>query len=425
VVKYAPIRDERYVSDAVVDALAQGGVRYVLGMPGGLTGSLWRSLYQHPVIRAIQVREESIGALMAEAYGRFTGGPAVVMGQGEWIVGNAGQGCLEALLGSSPMVVLTEMSDGGSLSHHAPYQSGTGDYGTWDARQALGGVTKRVMVSYSPVQAVQHTQLALKHAATGQPGPVGVIYHSSALRGRVGPESVPAIYDTRAYLPSASRAVDEGMVAAAVSVIRGARQPVIVAGNGVRVGRAQRQLARLAGTLEVPVATTASGKGVFPESDPLAVGVIGEYGWATANRVVGDADVVIAVGTKLAPSDTIDEASALLDPSRQVIIQIDIEPLNAAWVFPIDFVLIGDAGYVMDRLTDSCASSASAQASHGGRERVSRALERYGRFGGPTATSDSVPFEPQRAISILEETFPEDGVITADAGENRLFMMQW
>src|SRR5579863_2129941 len=126
--KYTSKQDEQYASDAVIEALTQGGVKYVFGMPGGLTGPLWKSLYNHPVIRAIQVREESIGSLMAEAYGRLTGQPAVVMGQGEWIVGNAGQGYLEALLGSSPLVILTEMSDGGSLSHHAPYQSGSGDY---------------------------------------------------------------------------------------------------------------------------------------------------------------------------------------------------------------------------------------------------------------------------------------------------------
>ena len=97
--RYPLIEGERYGSDTIVNALAEADVRYVLGMPGGLTGPLWKSLNGHPTIRALQVREESIGSLMAEAYGRLTGQPAVVMGQGEWIVGNAGQGYLEALLG--------------------------------------------------------------------------------------------------------------------------------------------------------------------------------------------------------------------------------------------------------------------------------------------------------------------------------------
>src|ERR1700722_17036844 len=229
------LQEERRVADAIVDVLAEAGVGFVLGMPGGYTGSIFSALHGHPTIRTIQVREESIGATMAEAYGRLTGRPLVVMGQGEWIAGNAGQGFLEALLGCSPIVILTEMSDGGALSHHAPYQSGTADYGNWDARGALQGVTKRVMVSHDPAQAVQHTQLALKHALTGEPGPVAVIFHSTALRGRVGPTSVPKIYGTEAYMPRAAQSVDEAALDVAGAAMAQAARPVIIAGNGVRL----------------------------------------------------------------------------------------------------------------------------------------------------------------------------------------------
>ena len=171
----APSLDEpTRTTDAIIAALSEAGIELVLGMPGGLTGPLWRPLHDHPIIRAIQVREESIGALMAEAYGRLTGQPAVVMGQGEWIIGNAGQGYMEALLGSSPVVILTEMSDGGAAVASRALSGRDGrlrDAGTRGT--ALGGVTKRVMVSHNPAQAVQHTQLAIKHALTGEPGPVG------------------------------------------------------------------------------------------------------------------------------------------------------------------------------------------------------------------------------------------------------------
>jgi acetolactate synthase I/II/III large subunit len=422
--KYLPIAEERPVSDAIITALAEGGVRYVLGMPGGLTGPLWRSLHGHPIVRAIQVREESIGALMAEAYGRFTGQPAVVMGQGEWIAGNAGQGYMEALLGSSPVVILTEMSDGGSLSHHAPYQTGTGDYGTWDVRTSLGGVTKRLMVSHSPAQAVQHTQLAIKHALTGQPGPVAVVYHSSALQGQVGPTSLPRIYPTSAYLPAPVRGLDETTLDVVAQAIRAAGRPVIVAGNGVRLAHAQDSLLRLARLVDAPVATTASGKGVFPERDPLSVGVIGPFGRPAANAVVGAADVVLAVGTKLGPSDTANEQAALLDPVRQTIIQIDVEPLNAAWTFPVDHVLLGDAGYVLARLCQTY-DSRSWGPEGGGRTRAEQALRAHDRVLPDSAPADEFPLLPQRIIALMEETIPDDTVITCDAGENRLFMMHW
>jgi acetolactate synthase-1/2/3 large subunit len=411
-------------TDAIVSALADAGIEYVFGMPGGYTGTIYSSLHDHPSIKVVQVREESIGSAMADAYGRMTGKPVVVMGQGEWIAGNAGQGFLEALLGSAPIVILTEMSDGGPLSHHGYYQSGTGDYGSWDALSTLRGVTKRVMVSHDPAQAVQHTQLAIKHALTGEPGPVAVIFHGDALKGSVGPDSTPRLYPTGAYLPARSHAIDATVLEGAVAALRQAQRPVIIAGNGVRVGQACDSLAALARLLDAPVATTAAGKGVFPEVDPLGVGVMGTFGMATANAVVGSADVVLAVGTKLAPIDTADESTALLDPSRQTLIQIDVEPLNVSWTYPIDHPLIGDAGYVMDRLADAIGGAADARGERAV-DRVRQADESYGELDSAEFTSDEVPIAPQRTIRILQETFPENGIVTCDAGENRLFMMHW
>jgi acetolactate synthase-1/2/3 large subunit len=414
--------EDRSVSDCIIDALADGGVRFVFGMPGGLTRPLWKSLHEHPLIRVVQVREESIGALMAEAHGRLTGTPAVVMGQGEWIVGNAGQGYLEALLGSSPLVILTEMSDGGDLSHHAPYQSGTGDYGTWDARTALNGVTKRVMVSYGAAQAVQHTQLAIKHALTGDPGPVAVIFRGNSLRGRIGPDSVPRLYPTGAYLPTSSHAVDQEVLERAADAIERAQRPVIIAGNGVRLSGARSALDKLARAIGAPVATSASGKGVFAETDELSLGVLGTFGHSTASAVVGDADVVVAVGTKLGPGDTLDEDPRLLDPSRQTMIQIDVEPLNAAWTFPVDHALIGDAGFVMERLADRLGAGGEGRADTA-RERVESARQQY--FQRDAASVEGPPFQAQAVISVLDEMLSPDSVVTCDAGENRLFMMQW
>ena len=182
------------------------------------------------------------------------------------------------------MVVLTEMTDGGSFSHHGAFQSGDGDYGAWDARTALSGVTKRVMTSRFPVQAVQHTQLALKHAMSGEPGPVAVIFHGESLKGTVGPGSRPRIYSSKSYVSRPLRGADPEALTAAVRAIKSAQRPVIIAGNGVRVSQATRMLARLATALDAPVVTTASGKGVFVETDPRSGGAMGKYGLASAER---------------------------------------------------------------------------------------------------------------------------------------------
>lgn len=414
--------EERSAPEAIFDVLAEGGIRHVLGLSGGLTGRLWRALYQHPTIRAVQVREESVGTVMAEAHGRITGQPLVVLGQGQWIVGDAGPGYLEALLGASPMIILTEMTDGGSLSHHGPYQSGTGDYGTWDAKAAFSGTVKRVMVSYTAAQAVQHVQLALKHATTGEPGPVAVVLHSNVFSEKVGPKSVPRIYPTQPYLPRPARWVDETALAEVVDVLRAAERPVIVAGNGVRLADARQSLTRLARLLDAPVATTSAGKGVFPERDALGIGPIGQFGWPAANATVGAADVVLAIGTKLAPHDTLNEHPGLIDPTRQTLVQIDVEPLNAGWTFPVDHVLIGDAGYVLDRIIGAVPTEGWT-ANGRGAERAAAAERDHPRTD--TAPSEGIPIAPQKLVELLVESLPSETVITCDAGENRLFMMHW
>src|SRR5438874_2278188 len=148
-------------------------------------------------VRMMTVREESLAGVMAEVYGRLTRKPGVMIGQGPWVLGNGLLGTLEAFLSSSPMVLLTDFSDAPHFQLHAPYQQATGDWGSWDARRAFGGVTKQVMQAQEPVAAVQATQLAIKHAMSGQPGPVAVLFSHDALAVDVGPDSRPVLYPTR------------------------------------------------------------------------------------------------------------------------------------------------------------------------------------------------------------------------------------
>ncbi len=152
---------------------------------------------------------------------------------------------------------------------------------------------------------------------------------------------------------------------------------------------------------------------------------MGPFGWSSANSLVSKADVVLAIGTKLGPSDTMSENVALLDPTRQTMIQIDVEPLNAGWTFPVDVALIGDAGFVMDRLGE--ASGSGSLRSQDALERVAaaRQVRDADRHRLTTPDVDELPLDPQRTISLIEEAFADDGIITCDAGENRLFMMQW
>lgn len=417
IVPKAELLLEREISAprAIVAALADAGVNLVFGMPGGYTGAIFAALHQHPTIRVIQVREEAIGSIAAEAVGRLTGKPVVVMGQGEWIVGNAGQGLLEALLGSSPVIAITDMSEGGSLSHHGYYQSGSGDYGSWDAKNALEAVTKRTFVARTPAQAVQMTQLAIKHAVTGTPGPVAVVLPSSALEGKVGPNTAPRLYSSKHYYSApSSSAVSE--IERVARIVGQAERPVIIAGNGVRVSGATAELAAVAERFGAYVATTAAGKGVYDETAPLGLGVMGTFGTRRANASIAMADVVLAVGTRLAPIDTADETPNLLDPTKQTLIQVDIEPLNAGWTYPAAVSLIGDAAAVLSQLATAPVAP---------REPWEAPTAPEPAIDEDRASSADVPFHPQAVIRILQEEWPQDGIVTNDAGENRLFMLHW
>ena len=411
--------------EAVATALEDAGVELVLGIIAGHTTPLYEALLDHPRIRVIQVKQEVGGSLAANAFGRLTGKPVVLMGEGEFILGTGTQGIIESLLGSTPLIVISDMYDGARLSHHGFYHSGAGEPGSYDARLAYQGICKEVFVSNYPAQAVQHVQMAVKAATSGDPGPVAIVVRASSLEGRVGPDSFPRIYKSAGYLKGPNKAVDEAAIKAVVKDLQAAERPIILAGNGVRVGQARPALARLAAAIDAPVTTTQGGKGVFDEYSPIAGGTFGEWGWEKGNALLNEADLVLAVGTKLSPIDTVDEIPVLIDPTRQKLVQIDTETMNAGWTFPVDHVLIGDGATVMDKLADAFKAAGGARRAITAVERVAAATKAHGEPETPEHFNDEFPFYPQRLVRLIQETWPKDGIITTDAGESRAFMLRW
>jgi acetolactate synthase-1/2/3 large subunit len=418
-----PMLSEETPANALVArVLAEARIEMVFGISGGHTGRIVAGLSQvQNSVRTVLVREESLAGVMAETYGRLTRRPGVMLGQGPWVLGNGLIGTIEAHLSSSPMLLLTDFSDMPRFSLHAPYQQGTGDWGSWDARRAFGGVTKHVVQAHDPVAAVQATQLAIKHAMAGQPGPVAVLYSHDSLAGTVAPGSQPALYPTRHYLPPLPPPAARAAVEAAADAILAARLPVLIAGNGVRIAQGYEPLLRLAEAIGLPVATTAAGKGVFAETHTLALGVFGTFGTAAANACVAEADLVLVVGSKLSPSDTAWENRALLDPTRQSFVQIDIEPRNAAWNYPAEHLLIGDAAMVLGQLAVAAEGRGQGRCA-AAESRVAEHRRRHGYFDGRSYFADDVPILPQRLIGELQRGLPENAIVTCDAGENRILM---
>ena len=411
-------------SELIVQCLEEAGVEYVFGIPGGGTGQIYNILYgKEDRIKTILVRHEQVAAIMADAYGRATGRPAVVMGQGLFIGSNATFGIMEAMLSSSPMLILTDTSDGG-VAFHAANQSGAGEYGSIDLPTIFKTMTKYTSLATSPKEAVLGTQLAIKHATSGRPGPACVVMRSAAIGGDVDVESPPFVHHTAGYLNAAKPQSAPQDIQRAVEILSQARRPVIVAGNGVHLSKSHGLLQELAEMWGMPVATSYKGKSAIAETHPLSLGMVGVYGQDAANQVVGDADTVVVVGAKLTPQDTVRERPSVFDPTHQKIIQIDIDDRNAGWTFPLELGLIGDAGSIMSQLVEASQqaagnTSATRQEWTGGLPKRKQDLAFY---EDPEMHRDSSPVTPQRLVALLQQNLPPETVFTLDAGNNRTWM---
>jgi acetolactate synthase-1/2/3 large subunit len=410
--------------ELIVQVLEEAGIEYVFGIPGGGTGQIYNLLVgKEDRIKAILCRHEQTAAIMADVYGRATGKPAVVMGQGLFIGSNASFGIMESMLSSSPMLVLTDTSDGGSAQHPAN-QSGAGEYGSIDLPTIIKSMTKYTSLATSPKEAVLGTQLAIKHATSGRPGPAAVVMRSASISGEVDVESPPFIHNTAGYLNTAKPQSAPQDIEKAIEILSSSRRPVIIAGNGVHQAKAHAQLQQLAELWGAPIATSYKGKSAIAETHPLALGMAGVYGQEAANRAVGDADTVIVVGAKLSPQDTVRERPSVFDPHRQRIIQIDIDDRNAGWTFPIELGLIGDAGSILSQLVEASPDAASTSGDN--RQEWTASLPQRKAdasfYDDPAMHLDTSPVTPQRLVALLRETMDDSTVYALDAGNNRTWM---
>ncbi|WP_049927887.1 thiamine pyrophosphate-binding protein [Halopiger goleimassiliensis] len=403
-------------ASALVETLEQLGVEYVFGYPGGRVIELFEHLPDSEV-DVVRPRDEREASVMAETYGRLTGRPGVLTGQGPWIGSLGSIGQMEARLSSSPMVVLTEASERGEYSTLAPYQQSRGDYGGLSLPDILDGVAKEWWFPRTPVETVRSTQLAFKHAVAGRPGPTAVILDGNAITADVPEDPTPPAWDARAQTRTWDAAPTDEDVAAAADALEAADRPVIIAGNGVHAAGAYDELAAVAEAYDCAVVTSYLGKSTFPETDERAAGVIGSFGHEGANRVVSEADTLLVVGCRLNPMDTNWQAPSFIRPDEQTIVHADVDTRNAGWVYPADVGLIGDAAESLAALSD-----AGGAANDWALERAAAARE---WFDAPECDADSTPIKPQRAVDAIESVVDAETIVTADSGNNRFWLLYY
>lgn len=462
-------------AERIVADLEELGVEYVFGYPGGRVIEVFEALSDSS-IEVVRPRDEREASVMAEAYGRFTNTPGVLAGQGPWIGSLGALGQMEARLGSTPLVTITEASERGEYSTLAPYQQSRGDYGGLDLPAILGAITKEHWFPRTPLETVRTTQLAFKHATAGRPGPTAVVLDGNAVSGEMPEDPVPPLWDPVEQTRTWQARPPESDTVAAAEALAGAERPVVIAGNGVHASVSERtletagerapstngsdrvraagaydELEAVAETYDAAVVTSYLGKSTIAETHPRAGGVIGSFGHQGANDLVSDADVLLIVGCRLNPMDTNWGAKGFIRPDEQTIVHADVDARNAGWVYPADIGLIGDAAESLRALVSAGDTVETAGTAGTGTEAVeadseadaeydsngthtddehdgwalSRAAAAREDFRAPECDSEATPIKPQRVVRELGEVVDRETIVTADSGNNRFWLLNY
>ncbi len=401
----------------IVDLLEAVGIERVFGYPGGRVIEVFEEL-AHSEIDVIRPRDERQASVMAECHGRITGQPGVFMGQGPWVGSLGAMGLMEASLGSSPMVAITEASERGEFAPLAPYQQSIGEYGGVDIPQVLDAITKETWTPRRPVETITALELAFKHAVAGRPGPTAVVLDGVAVTCELPDESHPPLWPVGERLDTGVSVPESGALEATARALIDAERPVAIAGNGVHQANAYDELVAVSEAFGLPVVTSYLGKSTIAETHPHAAGVIGSYGHEAANQLVSEADCLFVVGTRLNPMDSNWLAPGFIRPDEQTICQLDIDARNTGWVYPADITLLGDAQGGLAALTEHAPSSTDASWA-----RAVAADARSAAFERPERHSDTSPIRPERAIEALQSVIDPETVVLADSGNNRFWLM--
>jgi acetolactate synthase-1/2/3 large subunit len=277
-------------AQALITTLDDLGIEYIFGYSGGAAIPIFDALETVKTkMKFILVRHEQGAVHMADGYARATGKPAAVLVTSGPGAGNTVTGLMTAMMDSVPMIVLC------------------GQQVTWmlgkDAFQEadIFGIT---------IPVVKHNYLVRKSndlprvareayhiATTGRPGPVLIDIPKDISQGPFTGDLNPP-FDLPGYNPESAFDIDEAAVQTAADMIAQAQRPVILAGQGAMISRADKELMQLAETLGCPVTSTLLGKGVFPETHALSLGMLGMHGTAYANKAMVECDLLINVGSR-------------------------------------------------------------------------------------------------------------------------------
>ena len=389
---------------AAVEALRAEGTRHVFGLIGSATMELFDALYDASEINFIGVRDERTGTHMADGYARVSGDPGVILaGQNGPGATNLVTGLSQAKAAFSPVVSIA-----GALSSQHVYRDAFQEV---DQQSVFTPVTKKTWTAPSTDRVPELFREAFRTAMTPRKGPVQLNLPRDVLSGQAEfdmPMQTPDQYRSF-HLPGAH----PDAIAQAATLLTGARQPVIVTGGGIKNTLGHDQAIALAQALNCPLVSAPGHGDGIPFAHPLNAGQMGPRGNPVASRLVKEADVILALGTRLGFNSTFYSYDNINRDAQ--IIQIELEPTAIGRFFPITLGIWADAPTAAQQLADAVTSiqrRAAADAWVSGFQ-----TERQAYLAKRDADADmSHPTQPSGLFKTLRGVLPEDAAITMDAG---------
>ena len=398
-------------ADLVVTMLERAGVDHIFGVPGGAIENLNTALYNSGKIKPIVAKHEEGAAFMADGFARVSGRLGVCCSTAGPGATNLITGLATSYADSIPICALTGQVSTAVFGKGALQESSAEGV---NITSIFRHFTKYSGMIINEERCGHMMEKAIRLAFCGRSRPVHLSLPADVMK-RPAKGCQPPIYRSDARL------FDRQHVKEAAQILFEAKRPAIIAGWGVVLSRAARELLDLAEFLNIPVATSPKAKGVFPESHPLSLGVLGFAGSPAAKNYLHDdeIDVLLAIGTSFNEMMTSGWDKRLMPNSHLIQIDVDVEEIGRN--YPVSMGLEGDARIILSErsyaLKRELGSAPFAKRACFGKEDVSLAQKKKTISCNPADfITKSGLYHPQKLILDLQKSLPKDTIFFTDMG---------
>ncbi|MEW5800922.1 MAG: biosynthetic-type acetolactate synthase large subunit [bacterium] len=387
-----------------VETLLEHKVDTMFGYPGGVLLPTYDELFAAP-IRHILSRHEQGAIHAADGYARATGKPGVCMATSGPGATNLITGLATAFMDSVPLVAFT--------GQVATSLLGNDSFQEADIYGISIPVTKYNYLVKETSRLKEVMYEAFHLATSGRPGPVLIDLPKDVQTRQIDAPAIPTLTlpQRGPYYRDGER---EKQVERILALIEQAERPVLYVGGGAIISGAHEALLKLAEKASIPVTTTLMGKGSFPETHDLALGMLGMHGTRYANYAVSKCDLLIAVGARFDDRVT-GEPSTFAKGAK--IIHLDIDPAEVGKIIQVDASLIDQARDILLELTDRIGPK-----SHTAWLRQIAQWKKDHPLSYPK--KDGV-ISPQYVVEQIYEKTKGDAIITTEVGQNQMWAAQY